>query len=300
MGAAVTLVEFANEYPNLRLELKPATAYQYKLVAKLLTAFHGKPIRLKQLTPKIVLSWLKSLGDAGRAATTVNSHRASILTLWRAAAVRKLASDPPNILELPKRRTPVQSPIAWSPVDLEKLLAACNRMDKQLQLWPDISRRDFWVSLILFLYESGARIGAALDVTPADLDLKNNLVRLRSGSAKTLMEQSVRLSDQTIAAIRLILDPERSKVWPCGRHRHELYRRLNSLLNEAGLPTDRKSKFHRIRRTTATQTAIHGSLEMAQRQLGHTSVRMTLNAYIDPRMMRPIQSVDVIPALHVG
>jgi len=60
------------------------------------------------------------------------------------------------------------------------------------------------------------------------------------------------------------------------------------------------SKFHRIRRTNATYTAVGGSLAMAQRNLGHTTPEMTLGTYIDPTIYRPESAADVIPRPDLG
>jgi integrase len=305
------LLKFATKtYPASRLEMKPDTAYFYGMICRKLDQFartqtedfpqFAGGILVKDLSAEIILAWLKHLIEIGRSAKTVNSYRNSLLTLWKYAKKKGLLqTEVPDLSDLPRCRVPSDSPNSWSPEQLERLLAACGRLRRCHQVYKDIQRSDYWISLILFLYDTGARIGAALEVLPTDIDLTNRLARLRSGSAKTLLEQPIRISEQTARAIEKILDPERSNVWPCGKRRNELYRRLNMLLEEAGLPTDRLSKFHRIRRTTATQTALHGSLEMAQRQLGHTSLKMTLR-YIDQRVVRPCQAVDVMPTLHVG
>jgi integrase len=298
-GPATTLTGFAAEYPTLMIELKKETADNYAMCARLLTEFHGHSIALHSLSVAIILPWLKDLTDRGKSATTVNSYRGSIITLWRAAAARNRAPAAPNKLEIPKRRVPRRNPLAWTPQELELLLEACERLTGQYRGGQNISLRDFWTSLILFLYETGARIGAAVAVTPVDINLEDRVVILEVLAAKTKTEQRISFSEQTATAIRRIYDPKRATVWPSGRYRKGLYARLKQMLKKLGLTHDRRSKFHRIRRTTATQTALHGTLEMAQRQLGHTSLKMTLDAYIDPRALRPVQAVDVIPALHV-
>jgi integrase len=308
-----TLLRFAVDYPDLKLELKFETAYLYVIVARMFTDWcleqrrqgllpddGHPPVWLRTLNVELVLRWLKSLDSAP---TTVNSHRGTILTLWRRAAAtrdkttgKRLAPRAPTILDLPKRRIPKNNPVSWTPEELQRLLEACEQLTGYLQHWPSIKRSEYWFSLVLFLYESGARIGAAAAVRPADVDLDYALVSLRSADAKTLLEQPIRISSHCVKAIQAILDPERPTVWPTGAYRHDLYKTLKSLLKQAKLPTDRKSKFHRIRRTTATQAALHGSMELAQRQLGHTSVSMTLK-YIDARIIRPAQAIDVLPSV---
>jgi integrase len=60
----------------------------------------------------------------------------------------------------------------------------------------------------------------------------------------------------------------------------------------AGLPNDRWSKFHRIRKTHASYAAAAG-LD-AQRLLDHASPKTT-RAYLDPRIVRQPSAPDVLP-----
>ena len=58
-----------------------------------------------------------------------------------------------------------------------------------------------------------------------------------------------------------------------------------AILKAAGLPFDRWSMFHKLRRTSATLIASTISLEAARQQLGHTTPEMTLSTYVDPRQL---------------
>jgi integrase len=219
------LLKFATKtYPASRLEMKPDTAYFYGMICRKLDQFartqtedfpqFAGGILVKDLSAEIILAWLKHLIEIGRSAKTVNSYRNSLLTLWKYAKKKGLLqTEVPDLSDLPRCRVPSDSPNSWSPEQLERLLAACGRLRRCHQVYKDIQRSDYWISLILFLYDTGARIGAALEVLPTDIDLTNRLARLRSGSAKTLLEQPIRISEQTARAIeRLALrqTPERT------------------------------------------------------------------------------------------
>jgi integrase len=293
-----TLLGFAQRYPDLRMELKDNTAYLYVVVARMLERFYERPILLSELSTELVMKWLKAFVAQGRSPATGNSHRRTILTLWGKAHDKNKAPPVPSNDDLPKFRIHWRSPTSWRPEQLEKLLEVCEeQLPGALNGWPGIPRKEFWFSLILFLYESGARIGAALAVTPADVDIENRGVILRSLTSKTRLEQSIRISAIAADAISKIMDPNRETVWPCGKCKHHLYTTLKRLQQLAGLATDRKSKFHKIRRTNATQTALHGTLDMARQQLGHTDVKMTLRSYIDMSVLKPMQAVDVLPSV---
>ena len=292
----MTLLDFATTvYVPSRLDLSASSAEQLLIAVRLLDRWAARAVALDDLSPELLTRWLRALGDQGRAARTVNGKRQSILTLWRAAARQRMAPPLIDSTEVPSRRQPKLVPRAWTINELERLLFQCSRLEGRMRICPSVTRADYWSSLILVQYDTGARIGAVLAVSPDQVDIDGRTILLGASTSKTKTEQLVAISDQTAMAISRIHDPSRPKVWPCGKWRHELYRRLKSLLVAAGLPTDRKSKFHRLRKTNASHTAASGSVEMAQRQLGHTSARMTWDSYLDPRIVQRQQAVSVLP-----
>ena len=105
-----------------------------------------------------------------------------------------------------------------------------------------------------------------------------------------LVDRSYPLAQQTIELLEAI---PRSKpgpfTWPVDRA--TLYNRLNALLLRAGLPHDRGSKFHRLRRTTASHYKAAGG--DAQWLLGHASAADTAT-YIDPRIVRQPSPPDLL------
>ena len=155
-------------------------------------------------------------------------------------------------------------------------------------------RSAWWRSLVLFLYDTGARLSAALAVRPSDLSMANRCVVLSGETAKTRLEQVVNLSDQTIAAVAGHYEATRNAVWPWPYNRRLIWVRLKRVLCEAGLPADRDRMFHCFRRTTATLSAANGSIDVARRQLGHTSEAMT-RLYVNESALQQTQAVDVLP-----
>jgi integrase len=79
--------------------------------------------------------------------------------------------------------------------------------------------------------------------------------------------------------------------WPY--HRACLWRRFGTVLKNAGLPSDRRSKFHRLRKTVAT--AVYAAGGDAQRALDHRDARTT-ESYLDPRVTADSRTPDHVRA----
>lgn len=67
---------------------------------------------------------------------------------------------------------------------------------------------------------------------------------------------------------------------------------LGRICERAGLPNDRSSKFHRVRKTTASYAAA-GGLD-PQKVMDHASP-LTTRRYLDPRIVRQPEATDVLP-----
>jgi hypothetical protein len=83
-------------------------------------------------------------------------------------------------------------------------------------------------------------------------------------------------------------------VFPWPRCRSYLWRRLEIILERAGLPAGRKDKFHRIRKTTASYYQAAGG--SAQWLLDHADPATT-RKYLDPRIVRGQSAPDIIPPI---
>ncbi|MEI8019452.1 MAG: site-specific integrase [Schlesneria sp.] len=282
-------------YIPSRLDLSSSSAEQCRIAVRLLDRWKGRPVRLNELSADIVLPWLRSMVDAGRSPATVNAKRGLILTIWRAAKKRGMASPVPDFDDLPKKREAKRAPTCGTIDEMRRMLDAAEKLEGTCRT-NGIDRAAFWSTLIQFCYETGSRLGAALAVRVTDLDLIGGTVTLRSECAKTRLEQRHKLSRTLLLRIQSHLT-EREFVWPWSSNHRRLWCYLKLILKQAGLPHDRRSLFHRIRRTTATWSAVHGGLDVAQQTLGHSSARMTVERYIDPRFYRPQAAVDVLPEL---
>lgn len=281
-------------YVPARLTLRDKTVDQYDRACRSLERFHGRAILVLELSETLVLGWLQQrLREVSQ--RTVKRERDDLLTIWRYAVRKGFCANHP--LDIPTIHVPRKLPVAWSVTEFERLLAVTQRLQGAIR-GTGIAKADWWFSLMLFLYDSGARIGAALALKPSQLNLEQGYALLAAETAKTDTEQAVRLSEQTVAAIRRHYNLERRHVWPWPYNRATKWHTLTRLLCRAGLPSDRYHKFHCLRKTCYTFTCKHASREAAGRQLGH---RTDLSAvYADPRHLAVPQAADVLPRPKLG
>lgn len=298
------LTRFVETYVTNQTALKPRSAEQLRCSVKAFERYLERPARLIDLNEENLLRFI-SWRRQRTAQETTKRNRANILTLWRFASRKKLIPSPP-VEGIQTVKVPKRNPIAWTLDEITKILAACDSLKGRIFAESDQKRRkwikaeytgplrsQWWAALILFIYDTGTRIGATLEIEPTDIDLDRGLVTLRSDAAKTGLEQVLRLSPQAVAAIRKIYDPKAKRVFYWGLSSPPQWT-LREILETAGLSSDRRSKFHRIRRTTATLAAAAGRRDLAQTTLGHATPTMT-NIYIDKRAL-PIESAaDVLP-----
>lgn len=277
LGAYLT-----DRYIPAKLDLKAGSAYQLGLAVSLFERWHGSPVEMRSLSAKTVTEFLRHLVTLGRSAATVNSKRISIITIWRHAARNGVAPrfDPTDI---PRMKPTKKLPTSWTPPDVAKIILHLKRP---------------WLKVLCqFLYETGTRIGAAAAITWDDWDCRSRMVRLRPEHAKTSEEQFVRVSERLAAKIELLRHASSVRIFPIPANKRFIRLELKAACKAAGLPYSRRDGFQKLRRTCATWTAANSSAEVAARQLGHASVRTTLQFYIDPRFLPQIHAADILPPL---
>lgn len=216
---------------------------------------------------------------------TANKNVRTLLALWNEAVDQGLNVSPK------KRIRPLKEELdnlpCWEPRDLAAILASCRQEPQELFL--PCPTGDFWFALILVVYDTGSRISAIMEASPADLDHRSGTLTLRAKTTKARKCQVFGLSDQTLEALRSVYDPSRAWIfpWPYDRTQpgwRALTRRYKRILQRAGLPAEKLHLFHKIRRTTATELTIASGLAAARDQLGHSADRVT-KRYIDRRRL---------------
>lgn len=177
-----------------------------------------------------------------------------------------------------KPRAVERCPEAWTPDQVRTLFKAAN--NTQRMIW-GIPASIFWPSILGVAYDSGERIGAIMQITWNNINFDAGTVyypaEIRKGGYR---DARASLSKSTLKALRSLqlLTPQDAPVFLHG-NRTRLWQAYGALLRESGLPSDRRSKFHRLRRTHATFVHIQGGDATAA--LGHSSDAVTRKSYID-------------------
>lgn len=180
-----------------------------------------------------------------------------------------------------KPRAIERCPEAWTRSQLRKLFRAVRRTKRTIWGMPGSV---YWPALLGVTYDTGERIGAVLTLQASDIDSERRRVLYRAEVRKGgYRDAAASLSRRTIRDVgrllelapaeRLFVRGSESTVWPA-------YTRI---LRDAGLPCDRRSKFHRLRRTHAT--FIHLAGGDATAAMGHRSDATTRAHYLDWQMI---------------
>lgn len=205
--------------------------------------------------------------------------RAQCRAIWQFCTERGLCTSWPSV---PRLVVPERVPEAWLIDEMKALLAAAG---SQPGVTAGFTMAAVFRALLLLCYETGERISAVLELKCADVRGCNVIFRAegrKGGRRDILREISVECADALMAVRR---GPEDAAI-PWGHHQTCVWRYLKKILKRAGLPTDRRSKFHRIRKTTASYYEAACGSGSAQRLLDHASAKTT-RAYLDPRIVQP-------------
>lgn len=279
----MTLFELLSEF---YVPLKGVSARTEKLYRYTIEAFGehlGRPATVDDFEELTVARFLSArLRD--KAVATAAKDRTQLRALWEFAARRGLTNRWPQIRPI---RVPERVPRCWLTEEMQRLLLAASERQGTISGVPAAA---WWRAALLVCYDTGERVAALLslewrDVTPTGVTFR---AEGRKGQRRDIYRQ---ISPETAAAIEAIRGP-RLKVFDWDRAMTSLWSHLGKILEAAGLPNDRYSKFHCIRKTTASYAAAAG-LD-AQRLLDHASPKTT-RAYLDPRVVVPPSAPDVLP-----
>lgn len=219
-------------------------------------------------------------------AATAAKDRAQLRALWEFCARRKFVDTWPQV---PRIIVPDRIPEAWMTDEMKSILASAAQEQGRIGGSPAAS---VWKAILLLCYDTGERIASVVSVRASDVRGCNVIFRAeeRKGRRRDILREiSVECADALLAIRR---GPDDTAI-PWDRHRTCLWRILKIILQRAGLPSDRRCKFHRIRKTTASYYEAAGG--SAQRLLDHSSPAVT-KKYLDPRIVSPgVPAPSVLP-----
>ena len=219
-----------------------------------------------------------------RSPATAKKDSAQLRALWEFAARRGFVNQFPLLRPI---HVPERVPSAWTTEEMEALLESARLHPGTVSGAP---AGLYFTALILMCYETGERISAVLSLRWDDV--RGGLVTFRAETRKMQTRDIVRgISPVVIEALEKIRR-EGGLVFPWDRCKANLWRHMGLILKRAKLPCDRKSKFHRLRKTCASYAAAAGI--DPQRLLDHSNPATT-RAYLDPRIVQTRQACDVLP-----
>lgn len=282
-----TLRQMLTLYCSHRLRgHKSGNERQYWINIAHLQKFLGREPLLTDLDDELISTFLHWILETGRKPATANKARNHILALWRFAARKRYAETFPDV---PRLTEPARVPKAWSESELAKLFAALEQEPGKIA---GIPSNRWWVALHHVLWWSAERIGAVMRLKWSDVDLESGWLIVPAEVRKfQTSDKATQLPEVAADALRAIRAPEHELLFPWPYDHTTLYNRYGKILQRAGLPHDRKSKFHRMRKSAASHFEAAGG--NATELLGHTSRRVTL-AYLSPAIVKPQQTAAML------
>lgn len=272
-------------YVPLR-SLCPRSVENYEFTIRAFSTFLGREATLDDLDELTVARYLTHRVKE-RAIATAAKDRAQLRALHEFSVRRGLCVHWP---QYPPIRVPDRVPEAWFSSEMQRLLDAAGQEKTVLD---GIPGGLWWRALLLLAYDTAERATALTSLRWRNVRGSSALfvAEDRKGRRRDILRE---IGEDTLAALEAIRG-ERGPddlVFPWPRTRTYLWRRLEIILERAGLPHGRRDKFHRIRRTTASYYEAAGG--SAQRLLDHSDPATT-RKYIDPRIVRPQAAPELIP-----
>ncbi len=247
----------------------------------------GRAATVADLSDDLIARVCGKLLADGRSPATANKVRSQLVALWNFAARRGLISTWPT---LPKFREYSREPTAWTREQLEALFAECQR---QPGFIGPASASLWWLGLLSLLWDSGLRIGAAMQLRWAQVDFTRGYVLVLAEQQKDREDKWFRLHPQTLAVLRLLRgsDAREGLLFPWDKADCVLWQRFGEILRKAGLPATRRDKFHRIRRSVASHFKAGGG--DPQDAMGHSTYAVT-QKYLDSTITGKVHPADLL------
>lgn len=280
-------VLFETKYRPLRLAGKSVKGVlHHRETLRKFSAFLGQPATTDNLDDETASLFMCWLADRKMAPSSVNSYIDRLCALWRFAARKNYVREWPEVGRL---NEPDRIPQAWSEEQLSRLFGACATASGEIC---GVRASGWWLALHKVIFDTAERINAVMSLEWKDIDMADGWVIFRAENRKgKTRDIARRLHPDTIDCLRGIVEPARTLVFPWKGCGSDVWRFYGYLLDRAGLPSDRISKFHRLRKSVASYFSAKGGDATAL--LDHSSRKVTL-AYLDPRIVVVQQAADVL------
>lgn len=254
----------------------------YRLVVRQLSETVGRPALVRDLTTEEICRLLRRLADSGISLHTVQQRRNYVVALANWCSRRGIL---PWWVTVERLKTPAVVPRAWAMTELEALYAACGRFPGT---YCGVPASAWWQAFHLLAWDTGERTGALLAIRDDWLSLSQAVLSIPAEARKGGQDAATyHLRPGTVEALKPMVAACRARgdstVFAFPATRYTFYHHYTRLLKLAGLPSGRKFKPQRIRRTFATFLEKAGG--DATEALGHSTRRVTKESYLDPTML---------------
>lgn len=219
-----------------------------------------------------------------RAVGTAAKDRSQLHALSTFAVKRGLCKWP----QMRRIVVPERVPRAWLIDEFRRLLVACEGEHGEIV---GVPASKWFHAILQTAYWTGERVGGLLALEWTDVEPQAVVFRAetRKGQRADIYRPIPPECYEAIQAIKA----KRKLVFDWDRSYTLIWHRLGRICERAGLPNDRMSKFHRVRKTCASYYKRGGG--DPQTMMGHSSPAVT-RRYLDPRIVSPDTSApDVLP-----
>lgn len=284
----MTLLELFDLYKKKRLRGKSDNTIRlYHHTISSFGRFLKHEPTIKDFDSDLIEDHMWQIVKRGGSPASANKDRSQLIALWKFAAERRIVEQFPQVQAI---KEPEQAPMGWLPEELQSLLRSAKLEPQPVG---EIPGNIWFTALLHVLIDTAERIGALRALGRESVQGNFLLVPAAVRKGKT-RDRLYPLSAESVEALKRLLASHGEPTlfhWPYSST--YFYRRYDCLLRRAGLPTDRKSKAHRVRKTVASAVARAGGDPTAA--LDHASPKTT-KKYLDIRIVGGVEVSTILSA----
>lgn len=253
----VTFKHLAEEYLQYSVNRKMQSSYSkdYSIIKQFITSFGS--LRLNQLTQLYIESLQDKWKHGGKSNKTINNRSILLGTMLRFALDRNYLMAIPKIkkLKVDKRR-----PQFFTDADIQLILTSAEPL-----------LRDY----VIFMLNTGLRLGELKRLTWEDVDIQNHLIRVEV--SKSHRFRTIPINDVLNTLLIRKNSERKAKTvyvfeYAEGKPLSDYYHRFKKLLNSLGI----EGHVHKLRHTFASNLVRNAvPIYEVQNLLGHASGQTT-------------------------
>jgi len=230
---------------------------------------------------------------------TVKKDVSHIAALWSHAAKKRMTRSDGVLIEHPDLprglvKVSLRPPRGYTLDEIDRMISACRGRIGQVGPVPAWW---LWETMLSCAWQTGERVGGLLGVRWRDVDLDGCRITFdganRKGRVKTITRSITPELAAMLARHRRLDD---DLVWPWEEYRRpgSIWSSLKVLCRQAQVSG---RGFHAIRKTSGSYVAAAGGTSVASEFLSHSDSATTTRHYLDDRIVRGADPLDLLPRL---